>query len=360
MIKKYKIVFSEKNLGGVYTVSQSLKKGLLNNNHKAELLNIRQFENNIIKRIIISMLYVMRNFKKNEIIILMHYEPVFIGFFLKFLGYEKIINVIHTNVVDYYNSANLIKKIIIRFIMWSIKNNCTVFVSKEAELKAKEKFKLNGTTTIYNIYTPIIKEFIKPNHNKLVLGVLARLHQVKNIDLAIRVIAALKLKYPNLELHIYGKGSEEPKLKDYIADLDCESFIFLKGFTSDQQFFFESIDALISFSSLEGFGMTILESINFKTPVLHTDCSSGPRELMSLNSNSMKKTDSFEKTRVGYLIKPLFKQCPYNKILTSWEYDYIEIVDRFIVDLQNKYFDMEYSFERFSEQKIINKWIRLL
>lgn len=353
------IILSDKS-GGVLTVSNSLHNAFVDSGFKSQLFNIKQQKGNMLQRMIGSIRYIKQNIAKDETLVLMHYDAIFIGVFLRFFGYKKTINVIHTNLVDYYSSVGFIKKTIIRFMMWSVKKDRVVFVSKEAELKAKEFFSLENTTTIYNIYTPAMTHAPKQKHDKLILGVLARLHQVKNIDLAIRLITKLKPKYPSLELHIYGKGDEEQRLRGYIEELGCGSFVFLKGFTSDQQAFFASIDALVSFSSLEGLPTVILESVGFKTPILYTDCSSGPRELMSASSDPMEKTKSFEKTDIGYLIKPLFSQYPYSKTLIGHELEYVEIVDSFIADLKSDDFSMEYDFERFSENNIVKEWTKYI
>lgn len=353
------IIFSDKS-GGVFTVSTSLHNAFLNKALKSNLINMFIFSGNMISRMTQTIKHIRKNIKKDETLIMMHYDAIFIGIFLSLIGYKNIINVFHTNLFDYYNSVGLLKKIIMKFMMIGIRKKPFIFVSKEAEIKAKEFFRLKNTSTIYNIYNPTDEKIVKQKKEKIILGILARLHKVKNIDLTIRVVKKLKEKYPNLELHIYGKGDEEQNLINYINRLNCNDFVFLKGFTADKKSFFSSIDSLVSMSSLEGFGMTILESASFKTPILYTDCSSGPRELMSPNSNPVEKTNYYEKTDVGYLVKPVKKQNFYIDQLTKEEDIYVDILSRFVDDLEKDNFSMNYNFDRFTEENILKEWEKII
>ena len=149
-------------------------------------------------------------------------------------------------------------------------------------------------------------------------------------------------------------------LEKYLISQSCEKFIKLMGASENKNEMYSSIDAMISFSSIEGFGLSILESIGHNKPVLYTDCSSGPRELMAPNSNLLKKTDFFEKTDVGYLVKPMINLNSYSKALSLFEKDYVDIVGNFIKDVRGNRFSMNYDFSPFSEKIIIENWINLI
>ncbi len=356
---KTKIIYADSK-GGVKTVSNILHKSFINSSINSELLNMNDYGKNIWQKLKNSY-KIIKKYDKNDVLILQHFDVVFFGIFLKFFGYKNIINVVHTNLVDYYNSVSSLKKMIIKFMFYIIRNDLIVFVSNEAELKAKKKFNLTNTKTIYNIYN-----FNKNiNHNsktneKIVLGTVSRLHSVKNIDLAIRVIKELHTQDNNIELLVYGNGDQKELIYNYIKKLNCSEYIKLMGAENNKEKIYNSIDALISFSRIEGFGMTILESINFKKPIFYTDCSSGPRELMSPNSNPLKKTKSFEKTEVGYLVKPIQKTRVYELELDKYEEEYVDILKKFIDDVKNNKFSMKYDGERFSEEIIIDEWKELI
>lgn len=356
---KLKIIYSDSK-GGVKTVSNILHKSFINSSIDSELLNMNDYGKNLWQKLKNSY-KTIETYNKKDILILQHYDPIFLGIFLKFIGYKNIINVVHTNLFDYYNSVSSLKKMIIKFMFYIIRNDLIVFVSNEAELKAKKKFNFTNTKTIYNIYN-----FNKNiNHNsktneKIVLGTVSRLHSVKNIDLAIRVIKELHTQDNNIELLIYGDGDQKELLYNYIKKLNCSEYIKLMGAENNKEKIYNSIDALISFSSIEGLPTVILESINFKKPIFYTDCSSGPRELMSPNSNPLEKTKNFEKTDVGYLVKPIQKIRAYELELDKYEEEYVDILKKFVDDVKNNKFSMKYDEERFSEEIIIDEWKELI
>ena len=356
---KTKIIYADSK-GGVKTVSNILHKSFINSSINSELLNMNDYGKNIWQKLKNSY-KIIKKYDKNDVLILQHFDVILFGIFLKFFGYKNIINVVHTNLIDYYSSSNIIKKIIVRVLFFIVRNDLIVFVSNEAELKAKKKFNLTNTKTIYNIYN-----FNKNiNHNsktneKIVLGTVSRLHSVKNIDLAIRVIKELHTQDNNIELLIYGDGDQKELIYNYIKKLNCSEYIKLMGSENNKEKIYNSIDTLISFSSIEGLPTVILESINFKKPIFYTDCSSGPRELMSPNSNPLEKTKNFEKTDVGYLVKPIQKIRAYELELDKYEEEYVDILKKFVDDVKNNKFSMKYNGDRFSEEIIIDEWKELI
>jgi glycosyltransferase involved in cell wall biosynthesis len=185
---------------------------------------------------------------------------------------------------------------------------------------------------------------------------------VKNIDLIIRLVKELnkRSKYIAIELLIYGEGDHNFHLKKYIHKLGCEGFVKMMGASNDKQKMYESIDALISLSSIEGLPTVILESIAFGKPVLYTDCSSGPRELMAPSTNPLNKTNSYEKTNVGYLVKPVLDVASYSDSLSSYEQEYVGILESFISDVGKQNFSMEYDASPFSEEVVVKKWLEMI
>lgn len=356
---KINIIFSDSS-GGVKAVSMSLFSAFSKLKIKSNLVNLSNFGGGFVRRFYKIIRHLMC-FSKGDALILQHFFPIFIGLLLRPMGYKKIVNVVHTDLVTYYYSVPFFKKIIVKIIFYFLRSEVVVFVSREAEVRAKFKFNLRNTITIYNVYNFSNLQFNRPTANKKVrLGSISRLHKVKNIDLLIRVLKDVVRKKPNIELLIYGVGDQETKLKEYIKAHECENFIKLLGISNDKNKMYSSIDALVSLSSIEGFGMTILESINYGVPVLYTDCSSGPRELMSPSSEPLTKTQSFEKTNVGYLVKPTSETATYSDNLDCEELEYVYIMQSFIDDVKNNQFSMKYDTERFSDEVIAQEWIALI
>lgn len=354
-----KIIYADNN-GGVKTVSRILHRSLCKYSIRANLFNINDYGDSLV-RMIFNSLKEIKKLDKKEIFILQHFTPIFLGLFMRAIGYKKLINVVHTDLVTYYQSVSFIKKFIIWLMFYLNRNEKIVFVSKEAELKAKELFRLTNTSTIYNIYDfDAIKVSQNINKDKITLGSVSRLHSVKNIDLMVRIIKELKKNNLDIELLIYGDGDEKALLRKYIEKQGCEGYIKLKGPSNNKYKIYDSITALISFSNIEGFGMTILESISFNKPVLYTDCSSGPRELMAPGTDPLNKTNLYEKTNVGYLVKPAVDVAAYSDNLSDYELEYVSILEKFINDVKQSRFSMEFDAEPFSEEIVVKKWRKVI
>lgn len=354
------IIIYADSKGGVKTVSETLHKSFKSNSIEIDLWNMNDHSSNLLGKIFKS-LNESWKISREEVFILQHFDAIFLGLFLRLFGFRRLINVVHIDLVSYYESVGYLKKAVIRLMFFLIKNKKIVFVSKEAELKAQQFFKLRNTNTIYNLYDfDFLEKNMIEDKKKITLGSISRLHTVKNVDLIIRLIKELNKKNENIDVLIYGDGDQYNNLKNYIYKLGCENFIKMMGVCNDKNEMYNSIDALISLSSIEGLPTVILESIAFGKPVLYTDCSSGPRELMAPSTNPLNKTNSYEKTNVGYLVKPVLDVASYSNSLSSYEQEYVGILESFISDVGKQNFSMEYDASPFSEEVVVKKWLEMI
>jgi glycosyltransferase involved in cell wall biosynthesis len=304
-------------------------------------------------------LVVKLSFRNREPIILHHFDAIMLGIFLNKFFSKNLINVVHTDLVSYYTTAGPVKKLIIKILFTLLKEKKIVFVSCESEVRGKSFFHLKNTCTIYNISEPI-KIIREPRHEKLIrLGSISRLHSDKNIDLLIKIVRFCCENQKDTQLLIYGEGPQLKSMTAYIDRLGCNKLVKLMGWSDNKENMYNSIDAMISFSSVEGFGMSILESISYGKPVFHPDCPSGPREIMSPNTDYLMKTSTFERTEVGYLVKPVIDAKPYSLELSEYEKDYVDYLASFIDEVRNNQFSMQYDMSRFSADTIVGQWQKL-
>lgn len=304
-------------------------------------------------------------FKKQEILILMHFKAILFGAILNLFHKCKTINVIHTDIVGYYQRVNVLKKAIIRIMILLIRNKPIVFVSHEAEEKAKFFFKLKNTDAIYNIISLTDENIVAPKKKgtpPFILGSVSRLHKTKHIDQLMFIFDLLMAQVPNLnvQLHIYGDGQEYSNLLEYKNRLHSREKIFFLGYQEDQKQIYSSIDALISFSSLEGFGLTILEALQYNKPVFHTSCPCGPTEILAKNNDDiLRKKNGFIYTKYGYLTPPPDYSITYPDKLTPQLERYIKPLYVFISTYKTKTPD-KYDFSRFLPESITQKWLSLI
>ena len=108
-----------------------------------------------------------------------------------------------------------------------------------------------------------------------------RLAPVKRYDLLITAFAKVGAARPDWRLRIYGGGdASATKLRALIDELGLYNHVFLMGPANpiEPEWAKGSIAAVTS--SLESFGMTIVEAMRCGLPVVATDCPHGPGEII--------------------------------------------------------------------------------
>ncbi len=299
--------------------------------------------------------------------VLMHFDPIVVGLVAGYLRPDlrrRVTNVYHTDLTAYHDAQRGIRKIVFKLLLGRLKHQDTVFSSKEMMVKAQKDFLFSRCRVIYSAFDCVADRAVLPSALRrgktVVLGVVARLHAVKNIDLSIRVVCELRSRGYDVQLDIYGSGPEQASLMNYAQRLHATGFISFKGFLQDTSIAYQAIDGLICLSSIEGWGLTILESIRAGKPVFHTDCSCGPREIMSPGSDPWVKTATLEETDVGFLVRPLMMPHAYAGRLREDETLYVDYLELFIDRVQNNRFSMNFDFDRFSDERIRAGWMDAL
>ncbi len=93
----------------------------------------------------------------------------------------------------------------------------------------------------------------------------------------------------DVHLIILGSGEKEEELKTLSKKLGIEKRVFFLGFQSNPFKFLYNADIFVLSSLWEGFGNVIVEAMRCELPIISTDCPSGPREILSPNSDIFKK-----------------------------------------------------------------------
>ena len=92
---------------------------------------------------------------------------------------------------------------------------------------------------------------------------------------------ALLRRLVNVRLLILGEGDCRLALEGQVKQLGLEGSVFMPGFVKDTSPYYQHADLFVLSSSGEGFGNVIVEALDAGTPVVSTDCQSGPREILS-------------------------------------------------------------------------------
>lgn len=101
---------------------------------------------------------------------------------------------------------------------------------------------------------------------------------VKNHPLLLRAFA--RLHRPDARLMFVGDGAGRDALFSLAQELGVADRVILAGFHRDPTPFYKTADLFVLSSDYEGFGNVIVEALACGTPVVSTDCPSGPGEIL--------------------------------------------------------------------------------
>lgn len=113
----------------------------------------------------------------------------------------------------------------------------------------------------------------------VILGA-GRLTELKDFSTLIRSIRQIRDRGRACRLVIIGEGEARDDLEALIRNLGLDDAVCLPGFVDNPYEFMQAADMLVLSSQWEGFGNVLVEAMACGTPVVSTDCPSGPREIL--------------------------------------------------------------------------------
>lgn len=114
------------------------------------------------------------------------------------------------------------------------------------------------------------------HHRVLAVGTLK---SIKDYSTLVAAFALLR-KQVDARLLILGEGECRSALEVQVRRLGLDGFVFMPGFATDLLPYYQRADLHVLSSTGEGFGNVIVEALAAGTPVVSTDCPSGPREIL--------------------------------------------------------------------------------
>lgn len=141
------------------------------------------------------------------------------------------------------------------------------------------------------IYNPIVTEDMMcddhapPNHpwftedrSPVILSA-GRFVSQKDFPTLIRAFNQLQQEH-EVKLVIIGDGEKREDLITLVNDISLNDHISLPGFVDNPYSYMSHADAFVLSSIWEGFGNVLVEAMACGTPVVSTDCPSGPAEIL--------------------------------------------------------------------------------
>ncbi len=165
-----------------------------------------------------------------------------------------------------------------------------VTVSRGAE-QVLRKHGITKVRTIHNAFDfdgmkNKYQEKLPVEHEQLFLDginflAVGRLHRQKGFSFLIQAFSKVVTQNPNAKLLIAGEGFERAVLEKKIASLALEKSVILLGNIKNIFPYLRVADCFVLSSLWEGLPTVVIEALFTKTPIITTDCLSGPREILT-------------------------------------------------------------------------------
>lgn len=148
---------------------------------------------------------------------------------------------------------------------------------------------LEQIRVIYNpIITPQVFDLAEqnPSHpwfiepQKPIILSAGRLTRQKNYAVLIKAFAEVR-KNLDCRLMIIGEGEDRLELEKLITKLKIEDVVSLPGYTDNPYSYIKRASLFVISSDWEGLPFVLVEAMAFGTPVISTDCPSGPSEILA-------------------------------------------------------------------------------
>jgi glycosyltransferase involved in cell wall biosynthesis len=125
---------------------------------------------------------------------------------------------------------------------------------------------------------PVDHPWFQPGEPPVIIGA-GRLSSQKAFHILIEAFALVR-REQQCRLVILGEGSERSRLESLTEQLRIAGDVDLPGFVENPHAWVAKSSLFVLSSFYEGFGNVLVEALAVQTPVVSTDCPSGPSEIL--------------------------------------------------------------------------------
>ena len=184
--------------------------------------------------------------------------------------------------------GRLVPWLIKRFYPWA---NGIIVVSHGVrdDMAQLTKIPKDRITVIYNpsvvraevlkkAQAPLDHPWFTPDQPPVLVAV-GRLQMQKDFPTLLHAFAQVRRRRP-ARLLILGEGKEREPLEELIRKLNLENDVSMPGFVANPYAYMARASLFVLSSRWEGLPTVLIEALCCGTPVVSTDCPSGPREIL--------------------------------------------------------------------------------
>lgn len=131
------------------------------------------------------------------------------------------------------------------------------------------------------------------------------LASIKRFDHAIKAASIVFSEYKDWIWEIYGDGPEKNTLKTLIDEHGLGDKVILKGYEKNKDRIYKNKALFVLTSQFEGFGMVLVEAMQYGLPIVTYDVNYGPKEIVGSNVGIVVKDGNISELaeRIVFLIK---------------------------------------------------------
>lgn len=201
-----------------------------------------------------------------------------------------------------------------------------------------------------------IKYFIEQHKTAIAIG---RLNKQKGYVDLLDIFGQVREKESQAALIILGVGEQKEQIENLIHERHLEDYVKLLGLKKNPFAYMSKCELYVSSSLHEGFPNTLVEAMACGLPVIHTDCMTGPREII-VDKVDIGKVEEAIYAPYGILIpsytrKEVIQETTQNEFAKAW----INILESKELLIHYKRLSIERA-GNYSVEKCVGKYMHII